>query len=166
MGLDDTAIQQSQRSIATMTYERSFVDDFGYGAENFYPALASLSGRELCVSIRNQRILRDYFDVHGLPHPTWLALHAELEIAHFLDYIRPGIVHAIQNEAQMASLKQAIAQGIDRHIRYFDDLLTEYAAAIARHEISTASSLTAPNSAPSLAEFLLMVSHVNPTNPA
>lgn len=125
LGLSDDDIDSSQRSRATVSYERSFFDDFGDGTNNFYEALAALSGRELCVSIRNARILQSYFDVRHMKHPTWLSLHAELEVNHFQDSIRPVLVHH-SDTIQLTRVMKAIEQGIDRHVQYFEDLLQEY----------------------------------------
>ena len=125
LGLSDDDIAISQRSKATASYERSFFDDFGDGMDNFYEALAALSGRELCVSIRNARILQSYFDVRSIQHPIWLSLHAELELNHFQDSIRPVLVHH-NDFLQLNCVVKAIEKGIDRHVQYFDDLLQEY----------------------------------------
>lgn len=124
--LSDAEIAIAQRSAATTSYERSFFDDFGYGTENFYEALAALSGRELCVSVRNERLLQSYFDAHNLKHPTWLSLHAELEVNHFQDSIRPVLTRYEGDAVKLTSLIQAVEQGIDRHVQYFEDLLHEY----------------------------------------
>ncbi|MGI0486712.1 hypothetical protein ACN4EK_14830 [Pantanalinema rosaneae CENA516] len=125
LDLSDDDIAAAQRSGATSAYERSFFDDFGNGIDNFYEALAALSGRELCVSIRNAIILQSYFDVRHLKHPTWLSLHAELELNHFQDSIRPVLLHH-NNALQITRVVNAIEQGIDRHVQYFEDLLQEY----------------------------------------
>jgi thiaminase len=124
--LSEVDIQTSQRSVATTSYERSFFDDFGYETDNFYEALAGLSGRELCVSIRNQRILQYYFDAHNLKRPIWLALHAELETDHFLDVIRPALNHYAGDSAKIAELMKALEHSIDRHVQYFEEMLHEY----------------------------------------
>ena len=128
IGLSDAEISTAQRSMATTLYERSFFDDFGYATDNFYEALAALSGRELCVSIRNVRILASYFDARHLKQPTWLSLHAELEVNHFQDAIRPVLTRFEGDSARLTSILKAIACGIDRHVKYFDDLLIEYKA--------------------------------------
>ena len=125
LGLSNDDIAAPQRSAATLSYERSFFNDFGSGMNNFYEALAALSGRELCVSIRNARILQSYFNVHNMKHPTWLSLHAELELNHFQDSIRPVLVHH-NNSIQLTSVVQAIERSIDRHVQYFEELLQEY----------------------------------------
>lgn len=130
LNLDESVLQSTQRSPATLAYERSFFDRFGHGTDNFYEALAGLSGRELCVSLRNQRILQQYFDVHQLAHPEWLALHAELEVDHFLDAIRPVLIHYAEDSRKLLELWQAVEQSIDRHVQYFDDLLSEFEARI------------------------------------
>ncbi|MDF5722044.1 MAG: iron-containing redox enzyme family protein [Rhizonema sp. PD37] len=126
LGLSDAEIAASQRSVATTAYERSFFDDFGYGTDNFYEALAALSGRELCVSVRNARLLQSYFDVRGMKHPTWLSLHAELEVNHFQDSIRPVLTRYNEDSVKLKSVIEAVERGIDRHIQYFEDLLHEY----------------------------------------
>jgi thiaminase len=126
LGLKDDDIAASQRSAATASYERSFFDSFGYGIDNFYEALAALSGRELCVSIRNSQILQSYFDCRNLKHPTWLSLHAEVEADHFQDAIRPVLTRYGENSVELNHVFTAVEQGIDRHVQYFDDLLQEY----------------------------------------
>ncbi|MBD2411279.1 iron-containing redox enzyme family protein [Nostoc calcicola FACHB-3891] len=126
LGLSDTEIMATQRSAATVSYERSFFDEFGYGSDNFYEALAALSGRELCVSIRNARILQSYFDARGMKHPTWLSLHAELEVNHFQDSIRPVLTRYEGDSTKLKSVIKAVERGIDRHVQYFEDLLHEY----------------------------------------
>lgn len=126
LGLHDAEIAATDRSPATVAYERSLFDQFGYGIENFYEALAALSGRELCVAVRNERLLQYYFDTRGMKHPTWLALHAELEVDHFHDAIRPALTRYAGDAAKIANLMNAVEWGIDRHVQYFDDLLHEY----------------------------------------
>jgi pyrroloquinoline quinone (PQQ) biosynthesis protein C len=126
LGLNHSEIEASSRSAATTAYERSFFDEFGTGAENFYEAMAALSGRELCVSIRNQIILESYFKLHDLNPSTWLTLHAELEVAHFQDAIRPVLIRYAEDSAKIAELMTVIERSIDRHVQYFDDLLAEY----------------------------------------
>jgi thiaminase len=128
LGLNDREITATQRSAATHSYERSFFDDFGYDSENFYEALSALSGRELCVSIRNGRLLQHYFDAHDMKHPTWLSLHAELEVNHFQDSIRPVLTRYEEDPTKLASVIKAIERGIDRHVEYFEELLQEYEA--------------------------------------
>jgi len=126
LGLSDTEIAAAKRSAATASYERSFFDEFGYGTDNFYEALAALSGRELCVSIRNARILQFYFDARGMKQPTWLSLHAELEVNHFQDSIRPVLTRFKGDSTKLHSVIKAVERGIDRHVQYFEDLLHEY----------------------------------------
>jgi thiaminase len=127
IGVDELAT--SRASPATIAYTESFFDDFGYEPNNFYEALAALSGRELCVAIRNERIIREYFAPRGTKPPTWLALHAELELDHFHDAVRPALAHCGDDDEAIASLTTAIERGIDRHVDYFEGLLREYQAA-------------------------------------
>lgn len=126
LGLRDDEIANAQRSHATASYERSFFDEFGYGTDNFYEALAALSGRELCVSIRNCQILQHYFDQRGMKHPTWLSLHATVEADHFQDAIRPVLICYTEDPDKLPSVITAVERGIDRHLQYFDELLQEY----------------------------------------
>lgn len=126
LGLGNAEVQASRRSAATVSYEHSFFDDFGYKTDNFYEALAALSGRELCVSIRNKRLLQYYFDARSMRHPTWLALHAELEVEHFQDTIHSALTRYTGDAAKIADLMRSIEQGIDRHVQYFDAMLHEY----------------------------------------
>ena len=126
LGLGAAEIEASQRSKATIAYERSFFDEFGYGTENFYEALVALSGRELCAAVRNELVLRCYFDLHHLNHSTWLALHAQIEVDHFHDAIRPVLIRYAGNSLKIADLMKVIEQSIDRHMQYFDELLVEH----------------------------------------
>lgn len=126
LGLSDDDIAASQRSEATASYERSFFDQFGYETDNFYEALAALGGRELCVSLRNVRILQSYFDARQMKHPTWLSLHAELEVDHFQNSIRPVLAHSEENADRLNGVITAVESGIARHVQYFEDLLQEY----------------------------------------
>jgi thiaminase len=126
LGLQDAEIKTSCRSAATVSYERSFFDDFGYETGNFYEALSALSGRELCVSVRNERILKHYFDARSMKSPTWLSLHAELEVDHFHDSIRPALTRYLGDIEKIADLMKAVERGIDRHVQYFEDILHEY----------------------------------------
>ncbi|KAB8332678.1 iron-containing redox enzyme family protein [Scytonema tolypothrichoides VB-61278] len=126
LGLSDTEIVAARRSAATASYERSFFDEFGYETDNFYEALAALSGRELCVSVRNARLLQSYFDARSMKHPTWLSLHAELEVNHFQDSIRPVLTRYEEDSVKLSSVIKAVERGIDRHVQYLDDLLVEY----------------------------------------
>jgi len=126
LGLTQAEIQASQPSAATKSYERSFFDDFGYETTNFYEALAGLSGRELAVSVRNEIILHDYFEAQKLKRPTWLSLHAELEVDHFHDAIRPGLTDSAEDSAKADHLMKAVERSIDRHVQYFEEMLDEY----------------------------------------
>ncbi|MDB9456912.1 iron-containing redox enzyme family protein [Dolichospermum circinale CS-1225] len=126
LGVSDAVIAASQPSPASLYYGRSFFDDFGYDTDNFYEAVAALSGRELCVAIRNRIILKFYFDARGMKPPKWLALHAELEVEHFHDAIRPVLTRYAENAVKIADLMKAIECGIDRHMQYFEEMLHEY----------------------------------------
>lgn len=121
-------IQTSHRSPATVAYERFFFHAHGYGPDNFYEALVALSGRELCVSVRNHRILQDFFDAQELKHPPWLALHAELEMDHFQDALRPALAHYAYALPKANTLLETIQRSINRHVQYFDEMLCEYEA--------------------------------------
>jgi hypothetical protein len=126
LAFSSTQLSACDTQRAECGYERSFFDEFGYGTDNFYEALAALSGRELCVSVRNVRLLQSYFDARGMKHPTWLSLHAQLEVNHFLDSIRPVLTRYEGDWAKLTSVIKAVERGIDRHVQYFEELLHEY----------------------------------------
>jgi thiaminase len=126
LGLRDDEITSSRPSPATLRYERSFLDDFGYGTENFYEAIAALSGRELCVAVRNGRILQHYIRARGLAPSEWLVLHEELEEDHYRDAIRPVLMRYGNDPEKIENLMRSVRRGIDRHVQYFDEMLQEY----------------------------------------
>ncbi|MCP2730850.1 hypothetical protein [Limnofasciculus baicalensis] len=78
------------------------------------------------MSVRNQRLLKYFFDVRNLKRPIWLELHAELEVDHFLDAIKPALIHYAGDSTKTVDLIQAVKHSIDRHIGYFDQMLHEY----------------------------------------
>ena len=128
LGLSDHAIATSRPGPATRSYALSFADDFGYGTENFWEAIATLSGRELCVSARNGRILKHYIRARGLPQSEWLVLHEELEEEHYRDAIRPVLMRYAKEPDRMDALNECVRRGIERHVGYFDELLQEHRA--------------------------------------
>ena len=128
LGLAAVDVGASRPSSSTVTYAQSFFDDFGYGTSNFYQALAALSGREVCVAVRNRRILREYFDARSMKRPTWITLHAELEMDHFRDAFRPALAPCAGDLEALAQLTNAVEAGIERHVQYFDGMLAEYEA--------------------------------------
>jgi hypothetical protein len=111
--------------LATRRYASSFVQEFGYGTENFHEAMAALSGRELCVAVRNGRILRDYMRPNNLPQSSWLVLHETLEEEHYRDAIRPVLLRHGRDPAKLDALLKFVCSAIERHILYFDELLME-----------------------------------------
>jgi hypothetical protein len=111
---------------ATRRYIRSFFDDFGFEARDGFLALAALGGRELCVSLRNQRLIRHYFEPRGIEAPTWIALHAHLELDHFHDAIRPVLLAQGDDVVTSTATKSAVERAIDQHVQLFDDLLAEH----------------------------------------
>jgi hypothetical protein len=119
-GADAAAARPNE---VALRYIQSFLDEFGASEGDCFVAIALLAGRELCVSARNQRFVRDYFAPRGLPPSTWIALHARLELDHFRDVVRPALsAHAGDASAQ-AAIRSAVERGIDGHVRLFDDLL-------------------------------------------
>src|SRR5262249_27300333 len=114
-------------SPATCQYIQSFFDDFGLDTSGFFAALTALGGRELCVSLRNRRLIDQYFAPRGLAPPTWIALHAELELDHFHDAIRPVLGAPAGGDATtFAAAYAAVERAVGSHVRLFDDLLGEY----------------------------------------
>lgn len=128
LGLGEHDIAASRPGPATLSYMRSFFDDFGYGTENFHEAVAALSGRELCVSVRNGRILRDYVYPRKLPPSEWLVLHETLEEEHYRDAVRPVLRRHGNDPDKVEAMMSSVCRGIERHVRYFDEMLLEYGA--------------------------------------
>jgi len=126
LGAGPGRLHSNQASAATQTYVGSFFEDFASPERGFFPALAALSGRELCVSLRNGRLLESYFASRALLLPTWLTLHAELELDHFRDAVRPVIAEYSGRSLQLREVEAAIERAITRHVQYFDALLDEF----------------------------------------
>jgi thiaminase len=124
LGLAATELARATPSLATQSYIRSFLDDHGEQDE-FFISVAALGARELCVSLRNQRLIRQYFSVRGHAAPTWISLHAELELAHFHDAIRPALTAYEPGSPRLDTMQEQMARAIDRHVGYFDALLSE-----------------------------------------
>jgi hypothetical protein len=111
-------------SPATTTYIESFLIDSRAPTATWVDAIAALSGRELSVVVRNQRLLKSYFAQRGLHAPIWLTLHADLEIDHFLHIVKPVFTYrgAGASEALLVAIRTAIAG----HAEYLDALLREH----------------------------------------
>jgi thiaminase len=113
-------------SPATAAYIESFLDDCRTPTVTWVDAIATLSGRELSVVVRNQRLLKSYFAPRGLCGPSWITLHAELEIDHFLDIVRPVLTQPGAGAGADKALLEAVRTAIDRHAEYLDALLREH----------------------------------------
>ena len=122
----DTARERPSR--ATARYIRSYLEEFDLDTGDFFVALAALAGRELCVSLRNQRLIARYFVPREIETPTWIGLHSHLELDHFQDAIRPVLAAANVGASSGRAARTAVEQAIDRHVRLFDDLLGEFQA--------------------------------------
>jgi pyrroloquinoline quinone (PQQ) biosynthesis protein C len=112
-------------SPATAAYIESFLDDCRAPGVTWFEAMAALGGRELSVVVRNQRLLKSYFAPRGLRGPTWITLHAELEIDHFLDLVRPVLMQGA-DAAPPEAVRLAIERTLGRHVEYLDALLQEH----------------------------------------
>jgi len=112
-------------SPATASYIESFLDDCHAPTVTWLQAMAALGGRELSVVVRNQRLLKSYFAPRGLRGPTWITLHAELEIDHFLDLLRPVLMQGA-DAAPPEAVRLAIDRTLGRHVEYLDALLQEH----------------------------------------
>jgi hypothetical protein len=127
LGVSEADASLAAPSPATCRYIQSFFDDFGLDTSGFFVALTALGGRELCVSLRNRRLIDQYFGPRGLAPPTWIALHAELELEHFHDAIRPVLGEPHGGDATtFAAASAAVEQAVSSHVRLFDDLLGEH----------------------------------------
>jgi hypothetical protein len=128
LGFPAGALHAEHASAATRAYVRSFFDDCGAPSCTFFDAIAALGGRELSVSLRNRRLLRSYFGPRGLAEPTWIRLHAELEIEHFLDVVEPIVARAGSDSPQLRAAREGIERAFEQHARYLDALMLEHAA--------------------------------------
>jgi hypothetical protein len=128
LGVDGPEATRARPGGAADRYTRSFLDDFGPDAQDLFVALAALGGRELCVSLRNQRLITQYFVPRGIEPPVWIALHAHLELDHFRDAIRPVLLGRSGGASLPADLERAVERAVDQHVRLFDDLLREHQA--------------------------------------
>ena len=113
-------------SPATSAYIESFLDDARAPAATWFEAVAALAGRELSVALRNRRLLKSYFTARGVPGPTWITLHAELEVDHFLDVLRPLISEHGAAATTLDPVRLAVARAFGRHAEYLDELLAEH----------------------------------------
>jgi hypothetical protein len=126
----DTARERPSR--ATARYIRSYLEEFDLDTGDFFVALAALAGRELCVSLRNQRLIACYFVPREIETPTWIGLHSHLELDHFQDAIRPVLAAHPDESPTFAAARSSVERAINRHVRLFDDLLGEFEATCAR----------------------------------
>lgn len=127
LGFPAGTLHAEHPSAATRAYTRSFFDDCSAPSCTFFDAIAALAGRELSVSLRNRRLLRSYFAPRGLAEPTWIRLHAELEVEHFLDVVEPIVARQGSHSPHLRAARDAIERAFERHAEYLDALLLEQA---------------------------------------
>ena len=125
-GLPTGTLYAGSPSPATQTYTESFMDDSRAPATTWLEATAALAGRELSVALRNRRLMRSYFAARGETAPLWITLHAELEVDHFLDALRPILAERASGTASLAAVHAAVGRAFGRHAEYLDTLLEEY----------------------------------------
>jgi thiaminase len=128
LGSPAGTLHAEHASAATRAYVRSFFDDYGAPSCTLFDAIAALGGRELSVSLRNRRLLKAYFAPRELPEPTWIRLHAELEVEHFFDVVEPIVVRHASDSPQLRAARDGIERAFERHAQYLDALLLEHAA--------------------------------------
>jgi thiaminase len=128
LGFPAGTLHGERASVATRAYVGSFFDDYGCTSCTFFEAIAALGGRELSVALRNRRLLELYFAPRGLTEPTWLSLHAELEIEHFIDVVEPFVTRQDNGSPQLRAASGAIDRAVERHVEYLDALLREHDA--------------------------------------
>jgi hypothetical protein len=110
-------------SPATLRYTEQFLEECRAPTATWLDAIATLAGRELSVAVRNQRLVQGYFAPRREPTPTWIGLHAELEVDHCLDALRPVVA---QPAGSSTTLEPAMARAFARHADYLDALLDEH----------------------------------------
>lgn len=125
LGIPAAEIDRTCKADATVRYERSFLDEFGTGSENFVDSVIALSGRELFAAYRNRYVMAQLESKYGLPHSQWWELHDELEEQHFQSCIRPFVRSPMQDQQEAERLIGVIRHEMDRHAAYWDALLDE-----------------------------------------
>jgi thiaminase len=132
-GLPAGTLYVGSPSPATQAYIESFVETFLYDrrppATAWLEAIAALTGRELSVALRNQRLIRSYFTPRGQSAPIWISLHAELEVDHALDALRPILPDRTPGSAAPDVVCAAAGGAFGRHADYLDALLEEHVGA-------------------------------------
>jgi hypothetical protein len=123
LGVTESEISTNGRSQVTCDYERSFLNRFGIGPDNFVDAVVALSGRELFASVRNGFLLQ-HLRPYGVENDRWLTAHEELELEHFSDAIR-GFIRPIMSDDEVQSMMHVIEREIDCHVGYWDALWDE-----------------------------------------
>jgi hypothetical protein len=123
LGVSEAEARATAKSQVTARYERSFLDRFGTGTDNFADSVVALSGRELFASIRNAFLI-EHLAPYGVQNDRWLIAHQELELDHFYDAIRPLLKEGA-NENELRRMIDLSTTEIDHHIRYWDMLLAD-----------------------------------------
>ena len=126
LGLPAGTLYAGSPSPATQTYIESFMHDSRAPGTTWREATAALAGRELSVALRNQRLIRSHFSPRGQTAPIWITLHAELEVDHFLDALRPLLAQPAAGAASLEAVRVAVDGAFGRHAEYLDTLLAEY----------------------------------------
>jgi hypothetical protein len=129
-GLPAGTLYVGSTSRATRAYIESFIesgmDDIRAPVITWLEAIAALAGRELSVALRNQRLIRGYFAPHGQTAPTWITLHAELEVDHSLDALRPILTECAPGTVSLEAVHVAAGRAFGRHAEYLDMLFNEH----------------------------------------
>jgi hypothetical protein len=129
-GLPPGTLYVGSPSPATQAYIESFIESFLNArrapATAWIEALAGLTGRELSVALRNQRLIRSYFAPRGQSAPIWISLHAELEVDHALDALKPLLADQATGTVAPEVLRAVAGQAFGRHADYLDALLEEH----------------------------------------
>ena len=129
-GLPSGTLYVGSPSPATQAYIESFVESFLNDRRApptaWLEAIAALTGRELSVALRNQRLIRSYFAPRGQAAPIWISLHAELEVNHALDALRPILSDWAPGTAAPEVLRAVAGRAFGHHADYLDALLEEH----------------------------------------
>src|SRR6266850_682936 len=125
LGLSEVEIRAMRPGGATRRYDASYFERYGLSEANFFEAVTAISAREILHSIRNAYVLEHFLSKAGLGDSPWWRLHVDLELDHFKAALQPVIQRSHGHAAAVASLVQTLKREIDRHVRYWDELLQE-----------------------------------------
>lgn len=125
LGFSSEDVEKLEPNAATRIYSASFFKSYQYRDHVFFEMVAAIAGREMLASMRNAHAIKTYFLRYGIQAKPWWGLHEEVEYDHFHSEIGPVLKVWRQTDRPAADLYQPMWTEIDRHMEYWDELLSE-----------------------------------------